>query len=68
MIEKIFRSYPEFNRKKLKLSEKAERSMKIFEPVNKLWLDEFAFLEVGTLLRSSPKTIPIKVICFLNKE
>ena len=34
----------------------------------KLWLDKFAFYKIGTLLNSSPKTIPIKVICFLNKE
>ena len=32
------------------------------------WLDKFAFYKIGTLLNSSPKTIPIKVICFLNKE
>jgi len=34
----------------------------------KLWLDEFAFCKIGTLLNSSPITDPIKVICFLNKE
>lgn len=29
--------------------------------LNKLWLDEFAFIEIGTLLNSSPKTNLIKV-------
>jgi len=32
------------------------------------WLDKFAFYKIGILLNSSPKTIPIKAICFLNKE
>ena len=44
----------------------------VFSPKQKqahgIWLDKFSFLEIGALLRSSPKTIPIKMICFMIKE